>query len=97
MYKVGCSFNACRRRDLIRFHRPSQLADGNPLELAERLSQSLRDNGDLDLAAPNLNDSAMDQDEDEIMLSATRQSQFTQSLMLFVCSSLLVQLPVNIL
>ncbi|KIM47281.1 hypothetical protein M413DRAFT_23502 [Hebeloma cylindrosporum] len=63
--------------------RPSQLAEGNPLELAERLSQSLRDNGDLDLAAPTLNDSNMDGDEDQIMLSATHQSQFTQSLMLF--------------
>ena len=56
------------------------------MELAECLSQSLRDNGDLDLAAPNLNASAMNEDEDEIMLSATHQSQFTQSLLLFVCS-----------
>ena len=35
----------------------------------------------------------MDQDEDEIMLSATHQSQFTQSLMLFVRSSCSLFLP----
>jgi len=30
----------------------------------------------------------MDVDEDEVMLSSTHQSQFTRSLMLFVCSCL---------
>ncbi|PPQ83836.1 hypothetical protein CVT25_000895 [Psilocybe cyanescens] len=64
--------------------RPSQLAaTGNPAELAQRLTQPLRDNGDLGLAAPNF-DAKMDDgmDVDEVMLSAA-QSQFTQSLMLF--------------
>jgi len=64
--------------------RPSQLAKRSPLDLANKLTQPLRDNGDLQLAAPNLNSSSqIDEDEDEIMLSATHQSQFTQSLMLF--------------
>ena len=35
----------------------------------------------------------MDDDEDEIMLSATHQSQFTQSLMLFVRLPRLLILP----
>ncbi|PPQ70460.1 hypothetical protein CVT26_013906 [Gymnopilus dilepis] len=61
--------------------RQSQLT-GRPGELAQRLAQSLRDNGDLDLANPNLG-APMDVDEDEMMLSTPHQSQFTQSLMLF--------------
>ncbi|KAJ3517032.1 hypothetical protein NLJ89_g756 [Agrocybe chaxingu] len=86
--------------------RPSQLADNNPIELADRLIRSIRDNGDLQFAAPDLNalklvsirlysdtiltipsnsnaDNGMDVDEDEPMLTASHQSQFTQSLMLF--------------
>ncbi|KAF8148644.1 CAMK/CAMKL/CHK1 protein kinase [Crassisporium funariophilum] len=64
--------------------RPSQLSKGKPKDLADALSQTLRDNGDLDLAAPNFTSpNDMGEDEDQIMLSATHQSQFTQSLMLF--------------
>ncbi|KDR70014.1 hypothetical protein GALMADRAFT_76739 [Galerina marginata CBS 339.88] len=63
--------------------RQSQLANRNPAEIAEILTQPLRDNGDLDLAAPNFGAGGMDVDGDEVMLSATHQSQFTQSLMLF--------------
>ena len=37
--------------------RPSQLAKQSPLDLANKLTQPLRDNGDLQLAAPNLNSS----------------------------------------
>ena len=37
--------------------RPSQLAKRSPLDLANKLTQPLRDNGDLRLAAPNLNPS----------------------------------------
>ncbi|KAF8874579.1 CAMK/CAMKL/CHK1 protein kinase [Gymnopilus junonius] len=61
--------------------RPSQLT-GRPMELAQKLAQSLIDNGDLDLANPDLG-APMDVDEDTVMLSAAHQSQFTQSLMLF--------------
>ena len=39
----------------------------------------------------------MDDDEDEIMLSATHQSQFTQSLMLFVRLPRLLIPPFSIL
>ena len=40
---------------LIKNSRPSQLAKQSPLDLANKLTQPLRDNGDLQLAAPNLN------------------------------------------
>ncbi|KAF8959862.1 kinase-like domain-containing protein [Flammula alnicola] len=64
--------------------RQSQLAGHGPVELAGRLSESIHMNGDMQVAAPNLNGPGeMDVDEDEVMLSATHQSQFTQSLMLF--------------
>lgn len=63
--------------------RPSQLANKGPLALADKLTESLRDNGDLGLAAPDFGRRESDEDEDEIMLSATHQSQFTQSLLLF--------------
>ncbi|KAH9487412.1 Serine/threonine-protein kinase CHK1 [Psilocybe cubensis] len=62
--------------------RPSQLASSrNPAELAMRLTQNLRENGDLGLAAPNFtgkSDDAMDVDG-----PSAHKSQFTQSLMLF--------------
>lgn len=75
--------------------------------MAEKLTQSLRITGDLDLVEIDpqsyvvtsrlvvdtfLNpkhhrELPATRDDDEIMLSATRGSQFTQSLMLFVRSS----------
>jgi len=62
----------------------SQLASQGPVVLAEKLMQSLRDAGDLDMVDINIqSESTTPRDEDEIMLSATRGSQFTQSLMLF--------------
>ncbi|KAF7974169.1 hypothetical protein HWV62_13295 [Athelia sp. TMB] len=66
--------------------RPSQLANRGVQELADKLTASLRANGDLGYAAPvETGDSAMDTDDDgdEVMLSGTHQSQFTQSLLLF--------------
>ncbi|KAJ7089095.1 kinase-like domain-containing protein [Mycena epipterygia] len=66
--------------------RPSQLAQQGAASLAEALTQSLRTAGDLDLASPNFNqrtESSEDEDEDEIMLSAAHNTQFTQTLMLF--------------
>lgn len=82
--------------------RPSQLATRGVHALAEQLSQSLRENGDLMYANPDISgarsvysslqlalvdltclaSSRKDADGDEIMSSA--QSQFTQSLLLFV-------------
>ncbi|TEB29201.1 kinase-like protein [Coprinellus micaceus] len=70
--------------------RPSQLQRASPGELADRLTQELRESGDMDLAAPRWGagggsddtvrqDDSMDTDEDD----ATHQSQFTQSLLLF--------------
>ncbi|KAF8991387.1 kinase-like domain-containing protein [Cyathus striatus] len=62
---------------------PSQLAN-QPRTLADKLTASLRANGDLGLAAPDLSQSSeKDDDGDTIMRSATRGSQFTQTLMLF--------------
>lgn len=56
-------------------------------ELADRLTQGLRINGDMGYAAPNLDaENRMDEDGDMIMLSAVNRSQFTQTLMLFVRS-----------
>ncbi len=84
-------------------HRQSQLASQGPVALAEKLTQSLRNTGDLDFVDIDLQsyvvtsrhvvcasqsechrESLIPRDDDEIMLSATRGSQFTQSLMLFV-------------
>ncbi|KAF8992327.1 kinase-like domain-containing protein [Cyathus striatus] len=63
--------------------RPSQLAN-QPRALADKLTASLRANGNLGLAAPDLSQSSeKDDDGDTIMHSATRGSQFTQTLMLF--------------
>jgi serine/threonine-protein kinase Chk1 len=84
--------------------RPSQIAKQGVVALADHLTESLRANGDLDYAMPDIAISAQvlrviimrliftficsetrkDNDGDEIMLSATHQSQFTQSLLLFV-------------
>ncbi|KAF7323659.1 Protein kinase domain-containing protein [Mycena kentingensis (nom. inval.)] len=61
--------------------RPSQLAKRGAAMLADALTQSLRNAGDLDLATPALNQS--DPNEDVDMLSAPHHTQFTQSLMLF--------------
>ncbi|KAL1757242.1 kinase-like domain-containing protein, partial [Schizophyllum commune] len=60
--------------------RTSQLASQGPQMLADKITQSLRDNGDMDLAAP---DFSRQDDMDVDMPSASHQSQFTQSLMLF--------------
>ncbi|KAH7884179.1 kinase-like domain-containing protein [Phlebopus sp. FC_14] len=65
--------------------RPSQLASRGVQALAEQLTKSLRDNGDLIYANADGStvDTRKDADGDDIMLSATHQSQFTQSLLLF--------------
>jgi serine/threonine-protein kinase Chk1 len=85
--------------------RPSQLAKQGVVALADHLTESLRVNGDLKYAMPDIaistyvlriiimrsifificSETRKDKDGDEIMLSATHQSQFTQSLLLFVC------------
>ncbi|KAJ7609587.1 kinase-like domain-containing protein [Mycena polygramma] len=65
-------------------NRPSQLAKQGSASLAQALTESLRNSGDLDLASPNFNQEAGgDEDEDEPMLSAAHNTQFTQTLMLF--------------
>ncbi|KAF4622994.1 hypothetical protein D9613_001342 [Agrocybe pediades] len=60
----------------------------NPVEIAERLTQRIRENGELTVAAPALTDEddpmgEEKEDEDVVMTSSTHKSQFTQSLMLF--------------
>ncbi|KAF9030295.1 Pkinase-domain-containing protein [Hymenopellis radicata] len=62
--------------------RPSQLAASGPTVLADKLTEGLRANGDLELASPDFGQ-AMDTDGDQMMFSAGHSSQFTQSLMLF--------------
>ncbi|OCH91749.1 Pkinase-domain-containing protein [Obba rivulosa] len=63
--------------------RPSQIASQGPAVLAQHLTESLRQSGDLDIADPDL--SARDSpDEEGIMSEVTHQrTQFTQSLLLF--------------
>ncbi|KAH7923747.1 hypothetical protein BV22DRAFT_561589 [Leucogyrophana mollusca] len=64
--------------------RQSQLAQQGVVALAEQLTESLRATGDLGYAVPEITDSpGKDADGDDVMLSATCQSQFTQSLLLF--------------
>ncbi|KAJ7321709.1 kinase-like domain-containing protein [Mycena albidolilacea] len=66
--------------------RPSQLAKQGAASLAQALTESLRNAGDLDLASPELHQRTTngdDDDEDEPMLSAAHNTQFTQTLMLF--------------
>jgi serine/threonine-protein kinase Chk1 len=86
--------------------RPSQIAKQGAVALADHLTESLRANGDLSYAMPDITSSMYvpplniairiiftfvcsgartDKDGDDIMLSAGHQSQFTQSLLLFVC------------
>jgi len=62
--------------------RPSQVAQGGLSALAERLTESLRKTGDLAIAVPDIA-SNVDADGDQIMGTASHNSQFTQSLMLF--------------
>ncbi|KAI5122878.1 hypothetical protein M0805_003330 [Coniferiporia weirii] len=62
--------------------RPSQVARQGQAVLAERLTQSLRETGDMGVIDPHAPVS-QDQDGDTEMMSATYQSQFTQSLLLF--------------
>jgi len=65
--------------------RPSQVASQGPTVLAQKLTASLRAAGDLDIATPSITigDKRVDDNEDQIMASATHNSQFTQSLLLF--------------
>ncbi|KAF8269432.1 kinase-like domain-containing protein [Lactarius quietus] len=73
--------DACRHPWVL---TQSQLASQGPVALAEKLTQSLRNTGDLDLIDIDMQtESPLAQDSDQIMLSATRGSQFLQSLMVF--------------
>ncbi|KAJ7620485.1 kinase-like domain-containing protein [Mycena polygramma] len=61
-----------------------QLANQDAASLAHALTESLRSTGDLDLASPDFNqETGRTNDEDEPMLSAEHNTQFTQTLMLF--------------
>jgi serine/threonine-protein kinase CHEK1 len=80
--------------------RPSQLAGQGALQLAERLTASLRATGDLEIATPAAvqSSAAVDADGDQLMSTApeagsAHQSQFTQSLMLFVSNLSLPSMP----
>lgn len=77
------------------FHRPSHVDRANPQALAERLTQNLRETGDLNIAAPDpaalgVPNSDMDIDpqeaseQDDKMMTLTNATQFTRSLLLFV-------------
>ncbi|KAF7760630.1 hypothetical protein Agabi119p4_10039 [Agaricus bisporus var. burnettii] len=62
--------------------RQSQLASQSVATLADKLTESLRKIGDLELANPALQNKA-DEDGDEMMSQEGYRSQFTQSLLLF--------------
>jgi serine/threonine protein kinase len=83
--------------ELILFvaNRPSHVDRANPQALAERLTQNLRQTGDLSIAAPDpstLGVSGGDMDidpeeaaeQDDKMMNLTNATQFTRSLLLFV-------------
>ncbi|KAF9788272.1 kinase-like domain-containing protein [Thelephora terrestris] len=62
----------------------SQVATQGPVALAHRLTQSLRNAGDLEIATPQRFEGRVDADGDQIMGTSTaHNSQFTQSLLLF--------------
>ncbi|KAF9647634.1 Pkinase-domain-containing protein [Thelephora ganbajun] len=64
--------------------RASQVANQGLVALAQRLTQSLRNAGDLEIATPQRFEGKVDADGDQIMGSAAvHNSQFTQSLLLF--------------
>ncbi|THG95423.1 hypothetical protein EW026_g6227 [Hermanssonia centrifuga] len=62
--------------------RPSQIAEQGLVAIADKLTESLRTTGDLDIANANMV-FAVDADGDQIMLTAANNTQFTQSLLLF--------------
>jgi len=64
--------------------RPSQVAQDSGAVLAQKLTQSLRVNGDINIIDPHSQMNMPQQDGDgDIAMSSTLQSQFTQSLLLF--------------
>ncbi|KAF8632479.1 hypothetical protein AX17_004829 [Amanita inopinata Kibby_2008] len=68
--------------------RPSQLENEGVATLADKLTESLRKNGDLDLASPDFQRKTqqsedVDSDGDQDMNGESHSSQFTQSLLLF--------------
>ncbi|KAI0696596.1 kinase-like domain-containing protein [Cytidiella melzeri] len=64
--------------------RPSIVAQGGLSALAQGLTESLRANGDLEIATPSMTaNGRTDADGDQNMLTNANQSQFTQSLLLF--------------
>lgn len=76
------------------FTTPSHVDRANPQALAERLTQNLRQTGDLNIAAPDpvalgMEGSDMDIDpeeaaeQDDKMMTLTNATQFTRSLLLF--------------
>ncbi|EPS95084.1 hypothetical protein FOMPIDRAFT_1054474 [Fomitopsis schrenkii] len=62
--------------------KPSLVAGKGSVAVAEQLTQSLRQNGDWQIAMPDLT-KHVDVDGDQIMGTAAGNSQFTQTLMLF--------------
>ncbi|KAH6901059.1 kinase-like domain-containing protein [Coprinopsis sp. MPI-PUGE-AT-0042] len=62
--------------------RPSQIANLNPIQIAEMLTSELRANGDLDVATPNMGGDAMDVDEDGYSKDPA-MTPVTQKLQLF--------------
>jgi|SRR6266576_2024054 len=47
-------FESLALTNVMWINRPSQLANDSPMTLADKLTESLRKNGDLELASPNL-------------------------------------------
>ena len=93
LWKVLCQI-------LIVLARPSQIQESSHAALADRLTQSLRQNGDMGVIDPyngyvrrayapidashHVVSSNDSRDEDVEMLSASHMSQFTRSILLFV-------------
>jgi len=64
------------------YQRPSQLPN-RPDAVAERLNDALTRSGDMQISEPNFVEISKQEDEDEIMMTATNGTQFTRTLMLF--------------
>ena len=52
--RYASGFESLALSNIMRINRPSQLANDSPMTLADKLTESLRKNGDLELASLNL-------------------------------------------
>ncbi len=78
-------FESLALTNVMWINRPSQLANDSPMTLADKLTESLRKNGDLELASPNL------QRNEYVLLPSLRMRghEFCYELSVYAVSSLI--------